>query len=124
MKATLTLALCLCGTTAMAQQPGQWTVPAPTYSCAPVPMGWGYMNRDEAIAQQRLENQMRMRQQAAWESRTPESNYVLDFAEQTARIRALRAQEEFYREQADQLRQTAPRQTGFPNPFKNNPFYK
>jgi len=99
MKTTLTLVLCLCGTTTLAQQPGQWTVPAPTYFYTPAPMGWGYMNRDEAMAQQRFDNQLRMRQQAAFEARTPESNYVLDFAEQTARIQALRAQRDYYESQ-------------------------
>lgn len=88
MRFTLALAALLYGGTLWAQSP--WLFP--------------YATRNEAMAQQRFDNQLRMRQQLEWEKRTPESNYVLDFTEQVARIRALRAQQNYYESQSQPMR--------------------
>lgn len=105
MKATLTLALCLYGGTLMAQSP--WLFP--------------YANKAEWQQQQAFDNQLRMRQQLAWESRNPEREYVLDYMEQVRRIRALRAQEDYYRAitppPARQKSIAERVNEGFPNPF-------
>lgn len=85
------------------------------------PNGYPYANKAEWQQQQAFDNQLRMRQQLAWEARNPEREYVLDYMEQVRRIRALRAQEDYYRA----ITPPRPRQKtlaerineGLPNPF-------
>jgi len=85
-----------------------------------IPPAYGYMTKWEAMQQQAFENQQRIRQQAFLERTTMERNEVLDFAEQALRVRALKAQERYYRNMDRQQQQ----QPAFANPFLNNPFLK
>jgi len=83
-----------------------------------VPPGYGYWNRDEALRQQQFENQLRWRQQQAWEARNPERNYVLDFAEQATLVLANKEQEMHYQLLNEQMRrERRPSRSPFYNPF-------
>lgn len=92
----------------------------------PPSSGWGYYNRAEALRQAQWENQMRLRQQEAWERANPERSYVLESAEQATRIRANKAQERYYRNLNEQM-EREPSRSANPfshNPFSHNPFYR
>lgn len=82
-----------------------------------VPPAYGYWNTNEAMQQQAFENQLRLRQQRAWEKRNPERNYVLDYAEQASRVRANKEQELYYQQLNEEMRQGRRSRSPFPNPF-------
>jgi len=105
MKVSLALALvCMC------------TVCYGQYPMYGQPPGWNpWMNKAEAMQQQRWQNQQWQRQQQANERSMYHYNRTLDFAEQAVRIRAMKEQEAYYRSLNEERQSTA-------NPFQNNPF--
>lgn len=103
MKATMTLVLALVAGTAFGQYP---------YA---VPPAWGYMNKNEAMAQQAWQNQQWQREQQQRERDYLWGTHTLDYATKAAQLRVLKQQERALRLQNDARERSA-------NPFLNNPF--
>ena len=73
--------------------------------------GYPYLNNWQYYRQLEFENQMRWQQmqQQQWALRQQQQRWpVLDFAEQAARLRVAKQQEEYYRMLNEQMRQGQP----------------
>jgi hypothetical protein len=100
----MTLVLALVAGTAFGQYP---------YA---VPPAWGYMNKNEAMAQQAWQNQQWQRDQQQRERDFLWGTHTMDYANKAAQLRVLKQQERALRLQNERMEHTG-------NPFVDgNPF--